>query len=216
METDVHATKDGIVVAIHDPDLKRVAGVTGTVREMTWTTLANVRLAGDEAIPRLDELLAAWPEARWNIDAKHDSVVGPLIETLHRADAVERVCITSFSDRRVSRLRRALGPTACSTIGPAGVAALRVASLMPDLLMPRVRRSLADYAAAQVPIRQGRIPIVERRFVDAAHEAGLQVHVWTIDDETTMTRLLDLGVDGIMTDRPTVLKELLIRRGAWF
>lgn len=216
METDVHATKDGIVVAIHDPDLRRVSGVSGVVRDMTWTSLTQVKLAGGEGIPRLDELLVAWPEVRWNIDAKHDSVVGPLIETLHRADAVERVCVTSFSDRRVARLRRALGPTACTTIGPAGVAALRVASLMPDRLLPRVRRSLNGFGAAQVPIRQGRIPIIERRFVDAAHQAGLQVHVWTIDDEPTMARLLDLGVDGIMTDRPTTLKELLVRRGAWF
>jgi glycerophosphoryl diester phosphodiesterase len=214
METDVHATRDGIVVAIHDPDLKRVGGGNGVVRQMEWTTVSKIRLPDEEGIPRLDELLASWPEVRWNIDAKHDSAVGPLLETIYRADAAERVCVTSFSDRRVARLRRAL-PSTCATIGPAHVAGLRLASLLPDHLLPVARRALDGFGAVQVPMRQGRIPIVDQRFVDAVHKVDLPVHVWTIDDEKMMSELLDLGVDGIMTDRPTVLKEVLIGRGAW-
>jgi glycerophosphoryl diester phosphodiesterase len=214
METDVHATRDGIVVTIHDPDLERVGGGDGVVRQMDWTTLSKVKLSDDERVPRLDELLASWPEVRWNIDAKHDSVVGPLLETIYRADAGERVCITSFSDRRLARLRRAL-PNTCVTAGPAHVAGLRLASLLPDQLMHLLGRKLDGLAAIQVPIRQGRIPIVDQRFVDAAHKLDLPVHVWTVDDATIMRHLLDLGVDGIMTDRPTLLKEVLIGRGAW-
>jgi glycerophosphoryl diester phosphodiesterase len=215
METDVHATRDGIVVAIHDPDLKRVGGGDGTVRDMEWSTLSKVKLQDDEQIPRLDELLTSWPELRWNIDTKHDTAVGPLLETIYRTDAAERVCITSFSDRRLGRLRRALGPSACATIGPVHVAGLRLASLAPDQLLPLVRHSLDGFGAAQVPMRQGRIPIIDQRFVDAAHQLQLPVHVWTIDDAETMNQILDLGVDGIMTDRPTLLKEVLIGRGSW-
>jgi glycerophosphoryl diester phosphodiesterase len=192
-----------------------MGGQPGLVREMTWKELSKVRLLGGEVVPRLDELMAAWPEVRWNIDAKHDSVVGPLIETIHRSGAVRRVCVSAFSDRRVGRLRRALGPEACSTIGPAGVAALRVASMLPERLLELTAQHVGDFGAAQVPTRRGHVPIVEKRFIEAAHQVGLEVHVWTVDEELTMARLLDLGVDGIMTDRPSVLKDLLVRRNAW-
>jgi glycerophosphoryl diester phosphodiesterase len=215
METDVHATKDGVVVTIHDPDLTRVSEQNGVVREMSWKHLAEVRLSGGEAVPRLDELVAAWPEVRWNIDAKHDSVVGPLLETIHRTGALDRVCITSFNDRRLARLRRALGPKACATLGPATTTLLRVASWLPGRVGTSLTGPLGGFAAAQVPRYQWRIPVVDRRFVESAHEVGLVVHVWTVDDEPTMSRLLDLGVDGLMTDRPTLLKEVLERRGNW-
>ena len=216
METDVNATSDGVVLTIHDPDLRRVSDRTGLVRDMTWRELASVRLHGDEAIPRLDELLAAWPQIRWNIDTKHDSVVDPLVETLRRADAVDRVCITSFSDRRLTRIRRQLGPRLCTAMGPAAVGALRLASLFPGPVGGPAAAPLGRFGAAQVPTRQWGMQLVDRRFVDAAHRAGLHVHVWTVNDEPTMARLLDLGVDGIMTDRPTVLKQLLESRQAWY
>jgi glycerophosphoryl diester phosphodiesterase len=114
------------------------------------------------------------------------------------------VCVGSFSDRRLRRLRALLGPRLCTSYGPAQIAALRT-----------VGRAPGGGLAAQVPVRQGRLPLVDRRFVAAAHARGLHVHVWTIDDPVEMERLLDLGVDGLMTDRPSVLREVLERRGAW-
>jgi glycerophosphoryl diester phosphodiesterase len=218
IETDVNASSDGVVLTLHDPYLDRVSERRGLVREMPWRELSTVRLngpQGGEAIPRLDELLAAWPEMRWNIDAKHDSAVDPLIETLRHVDAMDRVCVTSFSDRRLTRIRRAFGPGLCTALGPAGVSWLRATSLLPPALSTPATATLARFGAVQVPLRKGWMPLVDRRLVNTAHRAGLQVHVWTIDDETTMARLLDLGVDGIMTDRPRVLKELLERRHAW-
>jgi glycerophosphoryl diester phosphodiesterase len=215
LETDANATADGVVLALHDPDLSRVTDQHGLVREMTWPAVSSVRLQGDEPIPRLDELLAAWPEIRWNIDAKHDSVVQPLIDTLRQAGATERVCVTSFSDRRLARIRHALGPTLCTAMGPGAVSSLRLASYLPRAAAVPAAARLSQFGAAQVPLRQGWMPLVDRRLVGTAHRAGLQVHVWTINDETTMARLLDLGVDGIMTDRPSVLKDLLERRHAW-
>ncbi len=216
VETDVHATSDGIVVTIHDEDLARTTERSGLVREMTWAELSAVRLRGsDEPVPRLDDVLAAWPDLRWNIDAKHDSVVGPLIETIHRSGAVDRVCITSFSDRRLARLRRAIGPRLCTGMGPAASTALRLASVLPGQASRAVGARVSGFGAAQVPIRQGRVPVVDRRLLDTAHRAGVQVHVWTVDDAASMEKLLDLGADGIMTDRPSALKDLLVRRGAW-
>jgi glycerophosphoryl diester phosphodiesterase len=182
---------------------------------MTWRELSRARLHGDEPIPRLDELLASWPETRWNIDAKHDTAVDPLIETIRRADATDRVCITSFSDRRITRIRRELGPRVCMALGAASVTSLRLASLLPGAMAGRPVANLRRFGAAQVPMRQWGTPVVDGRFVDTAHRLGLQVHIWTIDDEATMGRLLELGVDGIMTDRPSLLKEVLESRHSW-
>ncbi|MGH9115425.1 MAG: glycerophosphodiester phosphodiesterase [Acidimicrobiales bacterium] len=215
METDVHTTSDGVVVAFHDADLTRMAARPELVRELSWQSVSSVRVDGDQAVPRLDELVGAWPEVRWNIDAKDDNVVGPLADTISRCAALERVCVTSFSDRRLGRVRRALGPALCTAMGPAAVATLRAASVMPAQIGGPVAALLRRFGAAQVPTHQGRLPLVDERFVAQAHTIGLEVHVWTIDEEEDMIRLLDLGVDGIMTDRPTVLKEVLASRGSW-
>ena len=217
LETDVHATADGVVVIIHDPDLGRTADRPGRVGDLPWSAVGAARLPGDQRPLRLEEALEEWPDARWNIDAKHDAVVQPLAALLRRTGAVGRVCVTSFSDRRVAQLRRLLGPTLCSATGPAAITALRLASLSP---LPGAARKVGrgtwgGAGATQVPVRQGRIPVADRRFVAFAHRVGLAVHVWTVDDEPTMDRLLNLGVDGIMTDRPTLLRSVLQRRGQW-
>jgi glycerophosphoryl diester phosphodiesterase len=218
METDVHATSDGVVVAFHDPDLRRVAGRSELVRNLTWRELSSVELNSGDSVPRLDELLGAWPDVRWNVDAKHSSVVAPLAETLKRCDAVDRVCVTSFSDLRLERLRRLIGPRLCTAMGPAAVGTLRLTSLStwaPAALSRGALLPLRRFGAVQVPTRHRNVEITDSRFVATAHRAGLEVHVWTVDDEAEMVRLLDLGVDGVMTDRPTVLKEVLEKRGQW-
>jgi glycerophosphoryl diester phosphodiesterase len=204
LETDIQVTSDGVVVAFHDNDLRRTCGRPGRVSELPWSEIASARVEGREPIPRLDELLAAWPDARLNIDCKRDAGVLPLSDVLERAGALDRVCVTSFDDRRTARLRRRLGPGLCSTAGPAELAALRVAGY---------RRTPAQ--AAQVPVRQSFVTVVNSRFVERVHRRGMQVHVWTIDDAAEMRRLLDLGVDGIMTDRPSVLRDVLTERGEW-
>jgi glycerophosphoryl diester phosphodiesterase len=213
LETDVHATTDGVVVVIHDPSLDRVSDRSGKVGELPWAEVAKARVGGAEAVPRLDELLAAWPEMRWNIDAKDDAVVGPLVEVLRAAGALERVCVTAFSDARIQRVRAAAGPALCTSTGPRAITALRIASLAPAVA-PVIDR-WRGAGATQVPRTWGPAPVIDRRYIDFAHRVGLAVHAWTIDDETEMVKLLDEGVDGIMTDRPTLLREVLQRRGQW-
>jgi glycerophosphoryl diester phosphodiesterase len=213
LETDVHATADGVVAVIHDPTLDRVADRPGRIGELRWAEVAAARLPGDQQVPRLDELLDRWPDVRFNIDAKDPAVLEPLDAVLRRAKALDRVCITSFSDRRLAALRRLAGPGLCTAMGPRAVAGLRAASYLPD---PRLARGTWGGAlAAQVPRRSGHLPLVDRRFVDAAHRVGVAVHVWTIDEPPVMQQLLDLAVDGIMTDQPTRLKAVLQSRGVW-
>lgn len=210
VETDVHATSDGVLLAFHDDALDRLTDRTGVVADLPWSEVREARVGGREPVPLLDDLLDAWPDLRVNIDPKHDAAVAPLAEAIRRHDALDRVCVGSFSDARLARLRRMLGPGLCSSLGPRGTARLRMASVAGRGLAGRVTAQ-----CAQVPTRYRGVPLVDARFVATAHDRGLKVHVWTIDDEGEMHRLLDLGVDGIMTDRPAVLRGVLEARGQW-
>lgn len=209
VETDVHVTADGVLVAFHDDRLDRVTDATGVIADLPWRTVREARVDGREPIPLLEDLLGTWPDLRVNIDPKHDGAVEALAEVLRRTGAVDRVGIGAFSDRRIDRVRALVGPGLCTSMGPRQVAQLVSASRG----LPGAGRLRA--ACAQVPTHQGPVPLVTDRLVATAHALGIQVHVWTIDDPAEMHRLLDLGVDGIMTDRPAVLREVLEARGAW-
>jgi len=210
LETDVHATSDGVLVAFHDDHLDRVTDGHGRIADLPWSVVQLARVDGREPIPLLEDLLGTFPEARVNIDAKHDAAAEPLAAVLRRTGAFDRVCVAAFSDKRVARVARLLGSAVCTAMGPRQVALLAGAARG----LPPGDRLTAP--CAQVPPGQGRMALVTERFVATAHRRGIQVHVWTIDDSAEMARLLDLGVDGIMTDRPLLLKELLVERGEWF
>ena len=208
VETDVHVTADGVLLAFHDDVLDRVTDRTGVIGELPWSVVSEARVDGTEPIPVLEDLLGSFPDLRVNIDPKHDASVGPLVDVLDRTGAHDRVCVAAFSDRRLVRVRQLTAGRVCTGTGPVEVARLRAAGY-------RVPCGRIAAACAQVPLRWQRMPVVDRRFLDAAHRRSLPVHVWTVDEPAEMERLLDLGVDGIMTDRPAVLKEVLERRGQW-
>lgn len=208
LETDVHATSDGVLVAFHDDVLDRVTDRQGAVGELPWSEVRQARIDGHHPIPLLEDLLAAFPEARFNIDPKHDACVPALAEVLRRTGSVGRVCVGAFDDERLRRLRAMVGPDLCTSLGPRATARLLAAG------RGLGRPSFAAGCVQVPPAYRGR-PLVTERFVRAAHRSGLQVHVWTIDDRAEMERLLDLGVDGIMTDRPSVLRSTLESRGRW-
>ena len=208
IETDVHATRDGVLVAFHDDRLDRVTNQRGRIAELDWAVVARARVHGREPIPRFDELLAAWPDLRINIDPKADAAVAPLIADLAGPGLLARVCVGSFSGRRLAALRAALGAELCSSMGPGEVLRVRLASLGLPV-------GSFQAQAVQVPVRHYGLPVVDRRLVDCAHGLGLKVHVWTINDEAEMRRLLDLGVDGIMSDETVLLKRVFTERGLW-
>lgn len=208
VETDVHATRDGVLVAFHDEGLQRLSGRPEAIADLSWRDLETVRVGGGHAIPRFEELLEAWPDLRIAVDPKRDQATVPLIDILQHAAAIDRVCVGSFSGRRLATARRLGGPRLCTGLSPKEVGQLQAASAG---LPIKVKAG----ACAQVPPTAGGVPLVHKRFVDAAHAQGIAVHVWTIDDADEMHRLLDIEVDGIMTDRPTVLRDVLVERGAW-
>jgi glycerophosphoryl diester phosphodiesterase len=208
LETDTHATSDGVLVAFHDDHLDRLTDRTGAISDLPWAEVRAARVRDRHEIPLLEDVLAAWPDVRVNIDPKHDAAVDPLIELIRRTDSVDRVCVGAFSDARLARVRSALGDRICTSMGPRQVRRLVLASRG----VPGRRFSAA---CVQVPVRHGPVTLVSDRLVAAAHRRDLQVHVWTINDAAEMHRLFDLGVDGIMTDRPDVLKAVLEARGSW-
>ncbi|NGY64833.1 glycerophosphodiester phosphodiesterase [Lentzea sp. NEAU-D13] len=209
IETDVHATSDGEVVVHHDHTLDRTTDAQGPVADLPWTEVRQARVGGREPIARLADVLEELPETFFNIDVKADSAVEPIITLLRKAKALQRVCLASFSDNRLARLRRQGGPGLLTSMGPRSAGALWAAGRIPFAGLA-VRGQVA-----QVPVSQGRLKIVDRKFVQAAHRRDLEVHVWTIDDEADMRALLDLGVDGLVTDRPDLLREVLRSRNSW-
>jgi len=207
LETDVHATADGVLVAFHDDVLDRVTDRTGQIGQLPWSEVSQARIDG-EPIPLLEDILTTWPDVRVNIDAKAAASVAPLAAVLGRAEAYDRVCVGAFSNRRLRQFRRLTQGRVLTSTGPLSIGRLRVASWGIPTWPFRA-------GCVQVPTRRGAVPLVDRRFLAAAHRRDLHVHVWTIDDPREMERLLDLGVDGIMTDRPATLREVLERRGQW-
>ena len=207
VETDVHATADGTLVAFHDHTLDRVTDMTGEVGRLPYADVRRARV-GTDSIPLLDDILGTWPDLRVHIDAKHLAAAAPLVAAVDRTGAHDRVCIGSFSDRTVHALRRLSHGRICTWMGRLEILSLRLASFGAP-----TPASVAG--CAQVPVRQGRLLLLDRRLVDTAHQRGIGLHVWTINDRDEMERLLDLGVDAILSDRPTVLKQVLTGRGLW-
>ena len=208
LETDVHLTRDGVLVAFHDALLDRVSDGVGSIADLDTTALARVRVAGEE-VPSLAEVVDAFPEARFNLDLKADAVVEPLATFVLERGLHDRVLVGSFSSRRLHRFRALVGPRVPTSAAPLEVAAYVVLpGRLAHRLAPRV-------AALQVPHRVQGLPVASARLVRRAHAVGVQVHVWTVDDPDEMRLLLDRGVDGLMTDRTDVLASVLGVRGLW-
>jgi glycerophosphoryl diester phosphodiesterase len=210
LETDVHATRDGVVYAFHDRTLDRVTDGVGRIADLRDSDVRAARIGGREPVPTLAELFEELPEARFNVDVKEDSAVDAVVDLIERTKTHDRVCLAAFATARIRRLRRRLGPRVATSMGTAEVAGLRVP-------LGAVQRLAAGDGATcvQVPRRAGPVRLTTPTFVDGAHRRGLQVHVWTVNSAAEMTALLDIGVDGIITDRIDTLRDVLIARGSW-
>lgn len=213
VETDAHGTADGVAVALHDESLDRTTDGAGLVAQLPWSEVSEARIGGVEPVPLLEDVLGGWPELRVNIDVKHDSGVGPVARAVEKTSSWDRVCVTSFdAARRRATLARLSRPVATS----AGRNEIRAFLTGVRLrTRPLVRRSLRDVDALQVPVRERSVVVVDDASIEAAHSLGKKVHVWTINERAEMEQLIDQGVDGLVTDRADVLKEVLVERGLW-
>ncbi|RXZ70742.1 glycerophosphodiester phosphodiesterase [Agromyces albus] len=209
IETDVHVSRDETAVVAHDPSLQRVAGRDITVAQLAMAELGRVDLGRGQGFCSLEEALDAFPETRFNIDVKVERAVEPVVSAVKRTGAESRVLLTSFSERRRLRLA-SLVPGVATSAGSAGVIRARVAAFAGP--QARLVRALRGAGALQIPERSGGVRLVTARFVAAVQRAGSEVHVWTVNDRADMTRLLDLGIDGLVTDRADLAFEVISAR----
>ena len=214
IELDVRMSADRVPVIIHDPTLERTTGGTGAVADRTLAELKELDAAhhfGPDrdyplrgmgaSVPTLDEVYKAWPELRINVDLKVSEAEWAVAEVIRANEAEHRTLLGSFKDRRISKFRRITEGTVATSAGPVAAVQMWIASRLG--MAPRRR-----VQAYQVTEQYTGLT-VDRRLIDAVHRAGAQLHVWTVNDDGDMRRLLDLGVDGIMTDRPDLLNEVL-------
>jgi glycerophosphoryl diester phosphodiesterase len=209
LETDVHVTRDGVLVAFHDALLERVTDGVGSLEDLDADDLGRIRVGAVEPVPTLAELVTSFPTASFNVDLKSDSAVAPLAAFVAERGLHDRMLVGSFSGRRLRRFRRLTGHRVATSASPGEVAAYVV---LPGRLAGRVVRRPS---ALQVPYRLGPLVVASSRLVRRAHAARRHVHVWTVDDPAAMRLLLDRGVDGVMTDRIDILREVLRGRGLW-
>jgi len=221
LETDLRTTKDGVMVTIHDETLDRISDGPGPVHALTLAELkrldAGYRFSLDGGqtfpfrgkgvtVPTLAEATQAFPDICLNLDIKQKEP--PLVEALatfiEEQGAHDRILAGSFHDRILKEFRRRTGGRVATSAASWEARLFWLASRL------RLTRFLHPaYDALQVPARQGSLPVVDRRFIQAAHRLGIQVHVWTVDESEEMHRLLNLGVDGLMSDRPDLLLDVL-------
>jgi len=211
LETDVHVTRDGYLLAFHDTVLDRVTDRRGEIARTTYAEVREAIIGGREEVPTLARLFDEFPDARFNIDIKSEGAVAVLADFIAARDAWDRVLVGSFSPRRIMMFRRLTGgrvPTSASPVEVACFLAVPSGRIADRLTGGRV-------AAFQVPHRRGPLLVASRALVRRAHAAGKHVHVWTVDDPGEMRELLDRGVDGLFTDRTDMLKDVLVERGQW-
>ncbi|HET8988266.1 MAG TPA: glycerophosphodiester phosphodiesterase [Humibacillus sp.] len=216
LETDVHLTSDGRLVAFHDARLDRVGDRAGRIRNLTWDQVRAARLGPGpepERVPLVIEVVEAFPGICLNIDLKAPHTAGPLWHVIEEQGLHDQVCVGSFQQRHLSEFRRLSRGRVVTAAGVPGTALLRFSPEWVTALLRTPAEVLQ--VPASLPVRRRRLHVVTEHFVEAAHRNGKQVHVWTIDDADEMRRLLDLGVDGIVSDRIDVLKDVLVERGSW-
>lgn len=208
LETDAHATADGIAVLVHDPELT-VGGVTHAVRDLTLNQLQRLDLGAGHRVPTLAEALAAFPGIRFNVDVKSEQAAGPVAATVRAEGATDRVLITSFDESRRRAAADAL-PGVASSASSERIRRAFLAARLGSAAMVRV--ALGAISTVQIPERYRNVRLVTARSVRTFHRAGVEVHVWTVNSPADMSRLLDLGVDGIITDRVDLALPLVAAR----
>lgn len=211
LETDVRVTADGVCLAFHDAKLGRVTDGRGPVNRRRWDDVRRLTVCGAEPVARLDEVLCAFPDARFIIDVKEQAALVPLARVLRDTGAASRVCVAGAWDGWLLKLRAMVGPELSWALGWQALGSWLACARM---RLPSPRRVPAG-GFVHVPVDLGSVPIFIDRLVARAHDRGLRLLVWTVNDADSMRRLIAAGVDGIITDRPDVLREVMVAEGMW-
>ena len=206
IETDVQATKDGHVVIFHDATLKRMAGVNKSIKELTLKEVNEIDLLDGGKIPLLTEALETFPDLRFNIDIKTEDALEETIRIIKQMNFLDKTCLASFSSSRLKRIKHLAGPEVCISSGQ-----MDIFKMMCQSVGIGLKATMSQ--CAQIPLKQWGVPVLTRKFIEIAKKQNKLVHVWTIDNKDQMFELIEFGVDGLMTDKPSVLKEAMVEKG---
>lgn len=213
LETDVNTTADGVAMVFHDPTLDRTTDRNGVIAQLPYSYVRGARIGGREPIATLEEFVTALPGARLNLDVKDAGSVRPMIDAIEKYGLHENVCVASFSEKRRRQVLAGLSRPVASSPGKWLLAAYFL--LSPWLPAALIRRLMRGVDVLQIPTQHSGLKLVTAATVRRAHQLGLKVHVWTINDSSHMHELFDLGVDGVMTDRADLLAGVMRQRGYW-
>ena len=201
IETDVQVSSDGIPYIFHDDDLKRILNKPVRFDSLSSNEIDDLNIFNSCKIPKLSDTLLRFPNLCFQIDFKTDEVVMPALDVINDMNVFDRVCIASFSSKRLQNVR-SLYPDLCISMGPNEVFKTLLASL-------NLYKGEIPGDCLQIPMSYYGIKIVSKRFVDFVHSRGLKIMIWTINDIKTFKYLIDLGVDGIITDKPKLLFQTI-------
>jgi glycerophosphoryl diester phosphodiesterase len=194
-------SSDGIPYIFHDETLTRLLNRDDIFSSLHSSEIDNLKIFDEHSIPKLETVLRMFPDMKFQIDVKTDEVAMPALAVIQENNAMDRVCIASFSSKRLSLVNNNY-PDICISMGPSEVAKMLLSSFS------LYKKSILGNCL-QIPIYEYGIKLVTKRFVKFIHSKGLKICVWTINDEKTFKYLIDLGVDGIITDKPKLLFEVL-------
>lgn len=214
LETDIHVSADGVVYCIHDHTVDRTTDGTGPVASLASDEVDRLDAGYHHrddggfpfrgqgvGVPTFSELALSFPDARLVVDLKEDSVVAPFADLVDHLGVGQRLIVGSFSDQRIARFRQLTGGRIATSTGSV--------TSRQWLVNSRVGRAGAPGPSAlQLPVQRRGLRVVDHKLVDAAHNAGIQVHVWTINDPSEARDLFAMGVDGVVTDRPDLMMRL--------
>ena len=196
LETDLRETSDGKIITFHDPNLKRITGANITISETKFSDIRMRRLPSREIIQTIDELLEEFPDSFFNMDLKVNQIEEKVLKKINSHNALERVCLGSFNSKVIKKIN-SLEPKILTSMG------------ISQVIMYKFFQKKNISKLIQIPTRWNGIKVITKKFIDRLHNDGLKVHVWTINKETEMQSLIDLGVDGIMTDNASGLIKVM-------
>ena len=208
IETDIHSSKDGTAYIFHDITLERLTGENLKISDLKDVDIDSLKINNSSIIPRLSNVFEEFPEGLFNLDAKTWKSTTPIVDTIQNMGCRSRVCIGSFNDRRVNAIIKELGLETCHSMGASNVIKFYLGAQL------GIEQHFTSQCI-QLPIKMFGISLTTRKVLSYARKLGIKIHFWTINNPVIMQQLLELNVDGIMTDDCVLLKEIMKEQNKW-
>lgn len=208
IETDIHSSKDGTAYIFHDNTLERLTGENLKISDLKDVDIDSLKVNKSSIIPRLSNVFEEFPEGLFNLDAKTWEATIPITNTVKKMACSSRVCIGSYNDKRIDAIIRELGVETCHSMGTSNVFKFYLGAQL------GIKQNFTAQCI-QLPIKQFGISLITQKILRHARKLGIKIHFWTINNSGLIQKLLELDVDGIMTDDCILLKTIMEKKHKW-